>query len=161
MVDFDEVASSDFFFARMFVSPDAAGGQEDGHYLQPLLLPGAPNLTAYERSFVTVAGMYPGFILVPGPDATLTITFLPTGPTSHYAELDILVHESALSDPELTEKVAEYREWLTSVNGEDAKAQADVQIALTTRTNVDGGPLSHLEVAVQTFQRYLAKKLVD
>jgi nitrite reductase/ring-hydroxylating ferredoxin subunit len=160
MVDFDEVESSDFFFARMFVAPEAAGGQEDGHYLQPLLLPGAPNLTAYERSFVTVAGMYPGFILVPGPDATLTITFLPTGPTSHYAELDILVHESALSDPELTEKVKEYREWLTSVNGEDAKAQADVQIALSTRTNTDGGPLSHLEVAIQTFQRYLAKKLV-
>jgi hypothetical protein len=35
-----------------------------------------------------------------------------------------------------------------------------VQIALSTRTNIDGGPLSHLERAILIFQRYLAKKLV-
>jgi nitrite reductase/ring-hydroxylating ferredoxin subunit len=160
MVDFEDVETGDFFFARMFVSPEAAIGQEDGHYLNPVLLPPAPNLTPYERSNYIVAGIYPGFILVPGPDATLTISLVPTGPTSHYVELDILAHESALADPELAAKVKEYRDWLFEIQGEDAKAQCDVQIALTTRTNVDGGPLSHLERALLIFQRYLAKKLV-
>ena len=60
MVDFEPLETTDFFFARMFVSPEAAVGQEDGHYLNPLLLPAAPNLTPFERSNYIVAGIYIG-----------------------------------------------------------------------------------------------------
>nr|WP_239029404.1 aromatic ring-hydroxylating dioxygenase subunit alpha [Pseudonocardia acidicola] len=160
MVDFEPLETADFFFARMFVSPEAAIGQEDGHYLNPLLLPPAPNLTAFERSNYIVAGIYPGFILVPGPDAMLTISFVPTGPRSHYVELDILAHETALADPDLQEKVKEYRDWLMQIQGEDAEAQVAVQRTLSSRLTLDGGPLSHLERAIWTFQRYLAKRLL-
>lgn len=162
MVDFEPLETSDFFLARMFISPEAADGQEDGHYLSPAILPPAPGLTAFERSHTVVAGIYPGFILVPGPDVTLTLSFVPTGLKSHYLEIDLHAHQSALDDPDLAEKVAEVREWITQVNGEDAAAQVAVQNMLTSsRLEADGGPLSHLEQAVRTFQRYLAKRLVS
>jgi phenylpropionate dioxygenase-like ring-hydroxylating dioxygenase large terminal subunit len=160
MVDFEPLETTDFFFARMFVSPEAAVGQEDGHYLNPLLLPAAPNLTPFERSNYIVAGIYPGFILVPGPDAMLTISFVPTGPDSHYLELDILAHKTALDDPDLDAKVKEYHDWLVSIQAEDAQAQLGVQRMFTSQLNLEGGPLSHLERAVWTFQRYLAKRLL-
>jgi phenylpropionate dioxygenase-like ring-hydroxylating dioxygenase large terminal subunit len=161
LVDFEPLDTADFFFARMFVSPEAAIGQEDGHYLNPLLLPLAPNLTAFERSNYIVAGIYPGFILVPGPDAMLTISFVPTGPSSHYVELDILAHETGLDDPDLEEKVKQYHDWLVQIQGEDAAAQVAVQRALSSRLTLEGGPLSHLERAIWTFQRYLGQRLLD
>jgi nitrite reductase/ring-hydroxylating ferredoxin subunit len=160
LVDFEPLETSDFFFARMFVSPEAAIGQEDGHNINPVVLPPAPGLTPYERSNYIVAGIYPGFILVPGPDVVLTLSFVPTGPVSHYIELDLHAHESVLGDPDLAEKVREVREWLRQVNGEDADAQVAVQRMLSSRLDADGGPLSHLERAIWTFQRYLAKRLV-
>lgn len=162
LVDFEPMDTSDFFFARMFVSPEASIGQEDGHYINPVVLPTAPNLTPFERSNYIVAGIYPGFILVPGPDIMLTLSFSPTGVGSHYIELDLLAHESVLDHPELAEKVKEVRDWIIDINGEDAEAQAAVQRAVS-RTGIvhDGGPLSHLERAVWTFQRYLAKNLIE
>jgi nitrite reductase/ring-hydroxylating ferredoxin subunit len=160
MVDFEPLETSDFFFARMFVSPEAAMGQEDGHYINPVVLPPAPGLTPFERSNYVVAGIYPGFILVPGPDVVLTLSFVPTGPASHYIELDLHAHKSVLGDPDLAEKVREVREWLMAVNGEDAEAQVGVQRMLSSRLDADGGPLSHLERAIWTSQRYLAKRLV-
>jgi nitrite reductase/ring-hydroxylating ferredoxin subunit len=162
LVDFEPLDTSDFFFARMFVSPEASIGQEDGHYINPVVLPPAPDLTAFERSNYIVAGIYPGFILVPGPDVMMTLSFTPTGVGSHYIELDLHAHESVMDHPELAEKVKEVRDWIVDINGEDAEAQEAVQRAVSsTGLAHDGGPLSHLERAVWTFQRYLSKKLVD
>ena len=90
----------------------------------------------------------------------LTISFVPTGLDSHYLELDILAHKTALDDPDLEAKVKEYHDWLVSIQAEDAQAQLGVQRMFTSRLNLEGGPLSHLERAVWTFQRYLAKRLL-
>lgn len=159
MVEYEPTASSDFFLLRMFVSPAAAVGEEDGHYINPTLVPAAPRLTPFERSNYMVVGLYPGFIIAPGPDAFFTLNYWPTGVTSHDIDIDIYMHESRLDIPGLTEAVEEARNWISEIQGEDSAAIQAVQRSMRTRAASRGGALSHVERSVWTFQRYLANRL--
>ena len=159
MVEYEPTASSDFFLLRMFVSSEAAVGEEDGHYINPTLLPAAPGLTPFERSNYMVIGLYPGFIVAPGPDAFFTLKYWPTGVTSHDIDIDIFMHESRLDAPNFEEAVNEAREWISEIQGEDSAAIQAVQSAVRTRAITRGGALSPVERSVWTFQRYLANRL--
>jgi phenylpropionate dioxygenase-like ring-hydroxylating dioxygenase large terminal subunit len=159
MIEFEPSPRNAYFLARMFVSAEAATGQEDGHYISPMMLPPAPGLTPYEKSHSVVLGMYPGFIYVPGPDVILTLSFQPTGLSSHNLDIELLFHKDQVDNPEAQEVLAEYRKWITDVQGEDTGAMKGVQRMLTSGIEHPGGALSHLEVALVTFQRYLAKRL--
>src|SRR5262249_28647799 len=132
------------FALRMFVSPDAAIGQEDGHYLNPTVVPAAPGLTPFERSQYLVTALFPSLIIAPGPDAILTLRWSPAGPTSHTIDLDILMHESRLHEPQIDEAVRELHDWFVEIQTEDSAALQAVQRALPTRAVSRGGALSHL-----------------
>lgn len=159
MVEYQPTRSTDFFLLRMFVSPEAAVGYEDGHYINPTLLPAAPRLTPFERSSYMVVGLYPGFIVAPGPDAVFTLNYWPTGATSHDIDIDIFVHESHLDTAKLTDVVQEARAWISEIQREDSHAIQAVQRSVSTRAVTRGGALSSVERSVWTFQRYLANRL--
>jgi phenylpropionate dioxygenase-like ring-hydroxylating dioxygenase large terminal subunit len=160
MIEFEPSPKNAFFLARMFVSPEAATGQEEGHYISPMMMPPAPGLTPYEKSHSVVLGMYPGFIYVPGPDVILTLSFQPTGLDSHNLDIEILFHKDAADLPQAQEALAEYSAWIKSVQAEDSGAMKGVQRTLGSELEHPGGALSHLEIAILTFQRFLAKRLV-
>jgi phenylpropionate dioxygenase-like ring-hydroxylating dioxygenase large terminal subunit len=157
----EATAAVDTFGLHMFVSPEAAVGREDGHYLNPTVVPAAPGLTAFERSQYLITALYPSFIVAPGPDAILTLRILPTGPTSHTMDLGILMHESRLDEPNIKQAIAEMHDWFGEVQGEDAVALATVQRMLATKAVHRGGALSPLEQSVWNFERYLASRLTD
>jgi len=159
MVEYEPSASTDFFLLRMFVSPEAAVAQEDGHYINPTLLPAAPQLTPFERSNYMVIGLYPGFIVAPGPDAFFTLNYWPTGPTSHKLDIEIFVHESQLNAPNLDEVVREAHDWIWEIQSEDSRAIQAVQRGVHSKAMMRGGALSDAERSVWTFQRYLANRL--
>ena len=159
MVEYEASDSSDFFLLRMFVSPEAATGQEDGHYINPTLVPAAPRLTPFERSHYMVIGVYPGFIVAPGPDAVFTLSWMPTSPTKHTLDIGIYLHESRLDHPNIDGVIEEARAWITLIQSQDAAAIQSVQRSATTRLIRRGGALSHLERPVWTFQRFLAERL--
>jgi hypothetical protein len=89
----------------------------------------------------------------------LTLSFQPTGLNSHNLDIELLFHKDSVDRPEAQEVLAEYRKWITDVQGEDTGAMKGVQRMLTSGIEHQGGALSHLEVALVTFQRYLAKRL--
>ncbi len=160
MVEMEPTETRDYFVARMFVSPEAAVGQEDGHYINPTLLPPAPGLTAYERSHYLVIGVYPGFILIPGPDMTLVQTFTPTGPLTHDMNFDILFHESALDHQDVERARDEAHQWLRDIQSEDSAGLVALQRTISTmRHDLPGGALSHLERPMWSIQRFLANRL--
>ena len=159
MVEYEPSESPDVFLLRMFVSPDAAVGQEGGHYINPTLLPAAPRLSPFERSHYMVIGVYPGFIVAPGPDAVFTLSWTPTGPTSHTVDIGILIHQTRLSHPDFENALKEAREWIHQIQSEDSAAIQAVQRSVTTHLVRRGGALSHIERPVWTFQRYLANRL--
>jgi phenylpropionate dioxygenase-like ring-hydroxylating dioxygenase large terminal subunit len=160
MVEMEQHETRDFFIARMFVSEEAAVGQEDGHFLNPCLIDPAPGLTAYEKSHYLVIGVYPGFILIPGPDMTLVQTWTPTGPTSHDMNFDILFHESLMDHPDFAAARDEAHRWIHEVQGEDSAGLVSVQkVASSSRLDLKGGAMSHLERAMLTVQRYVANRL--
>ena len=160
LVEMEPTETRDYFVARMFVSPEAATGQEDGHYINPTLLPAAPGLTPYERSHYLVIGVYPGFILIPGPDMTLVQTFTPTGPRTHDMNFDILFHESALENPDCEQARDEAHQWLRDIQSEDSAALVALQKTISSmRLDLEGGALSHLERPMWSIQRFLAHRL--
>jgi phenylpropionate dioxygenase-like ring-hydroxylating dioxygenase large terminal subunit len=160
MVEMEPTETLNYFVARMFVSEEAATGQEDGHYMNPTLLPAAPGLTPYEKSHYLVIGVYPGFILIPGPDMTLIQTFTPTGPGTHDMNFDILFHESLLDHPEAEAARDEAHRWLHEIQSEDSAALVALQKTIdATRNQMQGGALSHLERPMWSIQRFLADRL--
>jgi hypothetical protein len=129
--------------------------------MNPTLLPAAPGLTPYEKSHYLVIGVYPGFILIPGPDMTLIQTFTPTGPNSHDMNFDILFHESLLDHEDFEMAREEAYKWLHEIQSEDSAALVALQkTILATREKMHGGALSHLERPMWSIQRVLADRLV-
>jgi hypothetical protein len=160
MVKVEPTETFNYFVLRMFVSPEAAIGQEDGHYLTPTLLPPAPDLSAFEKSNYLIIGVYPGFILIPGPDMIWVQTFTPTGPTSHDMNFDILFHESMLDHPDFEKSRDEAHEWLHEIQGEDSAGLVSIQKSVSgSRLDLQGGALSHLERSMWSIQRFLANRL--
>lgn len=155
-----EETMGDFWLGRMFVSPDAAVGEEDGHLINPVMLPAAPGLTPFERSHYIVAGIYPSFVVAPGPDVMFTLRWVPYGPTRHATDIEIIVHESRAEEctPEVLQ---ELRDWISAVQAEDVSAAGSIQKMASSHAVTKGGPLSHLERTVWQFQRYLARRLTN
>jgi phenylpropionate dioxygenase-like ring-hydroxylating dioxygenase large terminal subunit len=160
MVKMEPTETYNYFVGRMFVSEEAAIGQEDGHFINPTLIDTAPGLTPYERSHYLVIGVYPGFILIPGPDMTLVQTWTPTGPTSHDMNFDILFHESVMDHADFEMARDEAHRWIHEIQGEDSAGLVALQKTVTnTRLDLDGGALSHLERPMWSIQRFLANRL--
>ncbi|MCW2952987.1 MAG: Rieske [2Fe-2S] protein [Conexibacter sp.] len=160
MIQFEPSPRNEFFMARMFISKEFATGQEDGHLISPMLMPPAPGLTPFEQSNTGVLGLYPGFIYVTGPDMLITLSFQPTGHTSHNLDIEFLFHKDYADTPEAKVAIEEGKRWLSAVQAEDSGAMRGVQRMFSSGLSHEGGALSHLEIALMTFQRYLAKRLV-
>jgi len=160
MIQFEPSPTSDYWFARMFVSDEAAVGREEGHNISPMALPPAPGLTPYERSYSAILGVYPQFVYLMGPDVSFTLSFVPTGVSTHVLDIDVLLHKDHLDHPDAKAATEEAIEFFNVVQSEDARAIAGTQRMMSSQLPNEGGPLSHMEVAIMTFQRYLAKRLV-
>lgn len=160
LVDADTTDSEYFYYHRMFVSAEGAVGEEDGHYLQPVVLPALDGLTPYQRSHSLLVGVYPTMWFSPGPDVLLVAKWWPTGPDSHKFDLAVCIHESRLDHPDLEKIRAETKEWLHQIQLEDARMVTGIQSMLgSDRAKQRGGALSHLERPMWTFQKYMAKRL--
>jgi phenylpropionate dioxygenase-like ring-hydroxylating dioxygenase large terminal subunit len=159
LVDADTTDSKYWFCQRMFVSPEAAIGVEDGHYLNPLVLPSLSGLTPYDRSHYVLLGIYPNMFLAPGPDLMFIARWFPTGPSTHLFELGYAIHESQQNNPELESVLKETHEWADGVQSEDSRVITSIQRMLGSRATAKGGALSHLERPVWQFQKYLAHRL--
>jgi phenylpropionate dioxygenase-like ring-hydroxylating dioxygenase large terminal subunit len=160
LCDADTTESKYWYAQHMHVSPEAAIGQEDGHYLNPLVFPALDGLTPFDRSQYLLLGVYPSMFFTAGPDMLFYATWLPTGPTTHKFDLSVCVHESHLDDPELERIIAENHEWLVEIQSEDALVLPAIQRMLGARgATAQGGPLSHLERPIWQFQRYMADRL--
>jgi phenylpropionate dioxygenase-like ring-hydroxylating dioxygenase large terminal subunit len=160
LCDADTTESKYWYAQHMHVSPEAAIGQEDGHYLNPLVLPPLDGLSPFDRSQYLLVGVYPSMFFTAGPDLLFYATWLPTGPTSHKFDLSVCVHESHLDTPGLDEIIAENHEWLHEIQSEDALVLPAIQRMATSRAATVGGALSHLERPIWQFQRYMAERLL-
>lgn len=159
LVDADTTDSKYWFCQRLFVSPEAAVGQEDGHLINPLILPALPGLTPFQRSHYVLLGIYPNMFLAPGPDLMFIARWFPTGPTRHIFELGYAIHESQLDNPELEKILAETQQWTEQIQSEDSTMVTSIQKMLHSQATASGGALSHLERPVWQFQKYLAHRL--
>jgi phenylpropionate dioxygenase-like ring-hydroxylating dioxygenase large terminal subunit len=156
----DSTESLYWYSQRMHVSPEAAIGQEDGHYLNPLILPPLDGLSPFDRSQYFLVGVYPSMFLTAGPDLLISATWLPTAPNRHKFKLSVAVHESQLDNPELAQAIADNHEWLVEIQTEDAFILAGIQeMAATAPEHLQGGALSHLEKPIWRFQKYMAHRL--
>ncbi len=160
MVQIEPTDTRDFFVLRMFVSREAAVGEEDGHLINPTLLPPAPGLTPFERSNYLAIGIYPSLIVLPGPDVTIVQTFAPTGPQSHEVNFDFLFHESVFETEDWEAARNELRGWIEPIQAEDSAGILALQRAINgTRRDMRGGALSRLERPMWSIQRFLANRL--
>jgi phenylpropionate dioxygenase-like ring-hydroxylating dioxygenase large terminal subunit len=161
MVDADTTDSKYWYYQRMFVSPEMAVGQEEGHLQHPLVLPAFEGLSAFDRSQYLLIGVYPSMFFACGPDMLITGKWLPTGPASHKFELGICVHKSQLDDPDLKEKLAESVQWAHDLQVEDSRMITGIQSMLESRHAQRGGALQYpLERPMWQFQQYLAHRLL-
>lgn len=160
LVDADTTDSKHWFLQRLFVSPDAAVGEEDGHLMNPLMLPAIDGLSPWQKSHYVLLGVYPNMFIAPGPDLMFIARWFPTGPTRHIFELGYAVHESQLDNPELGKAIEETHEWAAQIQVEDSRMVTNIQKMLASSAAERGGALSHLERPVWQFQKYLAHRLV-
>jgi phenylpropionate dioxygenase-like ring-hydroxylating dioxygenase large terminal subunit len=160
LVGADTTESRYWYAQHMHVSPEAAIGEEDGHYLNPLVLAPLEGLTPFDRSQYLLLGVYPSMFFTAGPDLLFYATWLPTGPTSHKFDLSVCVHESQLDTPGLDEILAENHQWLHDIQSEDALVLPAIQRVVGSKHAARGGPLSHLERPIWQFQRYMADRLL-
>jgi len=163
LVDADTNDDDSFYWERLFVAPDAAIGEEDGHPIQPVMLPPLEGLTPYQRSHSLLVGVYPTMWFTPSPDVMFVAKWWPTGPQSHKFQLDVCVHEAQLDNPELKKAVSDARDWGYQIQVEDSRSCAGIQRMLHSRAanRAGGGALSHLERPVWQFQKYMANRLAD
>lgn len=159
LVDADTTDSKDWFLQRLFVSAEAAVGQQDGHLMNPLMLPALDGLNAWQLSHYLLLGIYPNMFIAPGPDLMFIARWYPTGPTRHVFELGYAVHESQVDNPDLAKAIAETHEWARQIQVEDSQMITNIQKMAGSEAAVRGGALSHLERPVWQFQKYLAHRL--
>jgi phenylpropionate dioxygenase-like ring-hydroxylating dioxygenase large terminal subunit len=157
----DTTESRYWYAQHMHVSPEAAVGEEDGHLINPVVLPPLDGLTPFDRSQYLLFGIYPSIFVAAGPDLMFYALWRPTGPTSHKFDLSVCVHESNLDAPNLDEIIAENHEWIYEIQSEDGAVLPAIQKMLGTRKAANfGGPLSHLERPIWQFQKYMAERLL-
>lgn len=160
LVDADGTDSEYFYYQRMYVDPKAAIAEEDGHPIQPVVVPPLDGLTPYQRSHSLLVGVYPTMWFSPGPDVLLVAKWWPTGPQAHKFDLALCIHPSRLDHPDLEKIKAETREWLVQIQNEDSAMVTGIQSMLgSDQAKRGGGALSHLEKPLWTFQKYMAKRL--
>jgi phenylpropionate dioxygenase-like ring-hydroxylating dioxygenase large terminal subunit len=163
LVDADTNDDDSFYWERLYVAKDAAIGEEDGHLIQPVMLPPLDNLTPYQRSHSLLVGVYPTMWFTPSPDVVFAAKWWPTGPQSHKFQLDVLVHQDQLGNPDLEKAVADAAAWGHQIQVEDARACSGIQRMLRSGAarRAGGGALSHLERPLWQFQKYMANRLTD
>jgi len=154
----DESSSRELMFVRMRVSPHAALGEADGFPIQPTILPPVAGLSAEERSQSLLAGVFPLFFLVVGPDSAIWFEFHPTGPESHRLEIHVLVPPGSRAAPGFAKLLEAQLAAVRAIQMEDARTNAGVQRGLRSRSAAPGR-LSPLERPLWQFQRYLAHRL--
>lgn len=159
MVEVDTNDSEYFYWERMMCAPDAAVAIEDGHFIQPTVLPPLEGLTPFERSFSYLVGLYPTMWFATGPDVCLVAKWWPTGHLTHKFELTVLVHESRLDHPDVAKAVEESTQWALEIQKEDSKMVTGIQAMLGSDNATKGGAFSHMERPLWQFQRYMANRL--
>ncbi|TYB41850.1 aromatic ring-hydroxylating oxygenase subunit alpha [Actinomadura chibensis] len=142
------------------VGRDASAGEEDGHGVVPTLFPPVPGLSAEQRSGLLVIGVFPLLVLTVMPDHAAWFRWLPTGPTTHDAQITVLVPPGARSAPDYAETLAAYRDVYDQVQTEDLVMIRGVQRGLGSATT-SGGRFSHLERPLWQFHRYLSRALAS
>jgi phenylpropionate dioxygenase-like ring-hydroxylating dioxygenase large terminal subunit len=161
LIDSETTESRWWYAQHMHVSPEAATGQEDGHWLNPLVLPPLDGLSPFDRSQYLLVGVYPSMFFAAGPDLLVYATWRPTSANRHKFELSTAVHESQLDNPALKQAIADNHGWLLEVQAEDAMVLGGIQRMVSSSPEwLKGGALSHLERPIWQFQRYMAHRLV-
>lgn len=159
-VSVDHVDSPEWYFGTMTVSEAQAVGIEDGHRVHPTFFPVPDGLTAQQRSATLIVGVFPMFFIALSPDFCSWFRWYPTGPTSHFLDIHVLVPPATRSHPGFEKIVPQLLEALRGIQTEDAQANAGVQRG-SLATAAAPGRLSRLEQPLWQFERYLASRLLD
>ena len=104
-----------------------------------------------------LAGLFPQCVLALLPDSAVWVRWLPTGPATHAARFGLLVPPG--TEPS-AEQLAEARESVRVLQGEDLVAVQGVQRGLESSPGPSSGRFCHLERPLWQFQRYLAGRLL-
>lgn len=151
-----------YFAVPAVVSAEmAAGFSPDGLPIQPEFFPPPPYATSKHRATTWFIGVFPMFFFALSPDFALWFRWLPTGPESHEVDLHFVVppHVYDLPEAELQNRLQIAQAAVHAIQAEDARNNEGVQRGMRSRHAPQAGRLSHLELPLWQFQRYLATKL--
>lgn len=130
----------------------------------PLDRPGTstlnPDLGADEMAGFLIVGIYPTLAIVFAGAHTVWFTFNPLGAERTHVRVGRISPAAYLQLPDIDERLKEDRVRLEEIIREDRVSCSGVQRGLQTRDAV-AGPLSHLELTVAEFGRYLARQVLD
>ncbi len=119
--------------------------------------PTIPTLPADQLHQMAVYLGQPGFLLFTGPDRLFWYRIEPVTPDRSRLLTTCLISDAALADPRYPEKLAAAERMLVDFHLEDMEVCTAVQRGLYA-TGYQRGRLSHLEMPVWLFQRYLAAR---
>jgi len=119
--------------------------------------PAIPTLPPDQLRQMAVYLGYPSFLLFTGPDRLFWYRIDPVSPDRSRLLTTCLVNDSALADPLFEQKLETANKMLVDFHLEDMEVCTAVQRGFHTR-GYQRGRLSHLEMPVWLFQRYLAAR---
>ncbi len=131
--------------------------------LEGMSAPGAedfpliPTLPPEHREQMAVFLGQPSFLIFTGPDRMFWYRIDPLTPDRSRLSTTLLLNDEALADPDLKRKLAAQEKMLLDFHLEDMEVCTAVQRGYYA-TGYQRGRLSHLEMPIWLFQRYLAAR---
>lgn len=117
-----------------------------------------PNLKSEDFQEYTIFLGEPNFLLAVRPDLVYWYFILPDGPNQITLHTTILVYPESSEDDDYQIKLDRNIELLKEFHLEDMEVCTAVQVGMSSQT-YQPGPLSHLEMPICFFQRYLARQI--
>ncbi|MEU6999762.1 aromatic ring-hydroxylating dioxygenase subunit alpha [Nonomuraea sp. NPDC046570] len=122
-------------------------------------MPPAEGLSAEQRGGMTIAGIFPNFVMALTPDSVIWASWWPTGPHTHDTVFRLLVPPGTRSRPDFPAYLEETRKTVRHLQEEDLVAIRGVQRGLAADPAPPAGRFSYLERPLWQLQRYLAARL--
>lgn len=123
-------------------------------------LPPVPGTTAEQRAEWGLFLIHPTFLLATAPDRVIWYRLQPVGPNRLKLLTTALLPAEAVARPDFEQQQQKVAEALTQFHLEDMEVCTAVQRGLYA-SGWQAGRLSHLEMPVWLFQRYLAARIRD
>jgi len=118
----------------------------------------SPSLSSQDRDEYAVYLGEPSFLLFVGPDRVYWYMLQPDGPDHMILRTTMLIHPDSQQAENYQDCLAQSIKSLNEFHLEDMEVCTAVQSGIKT-SRYQPGPLSHLEMPIWLFQRYLARMI--